>query len=520
MTRNRTLIVISVVAAFAMLVGVAIVSAVLLTDDKSDTWTEPKPAATSAPSGLKQFYDQKVSWSSCDDSARCAWIKVPIDYAKPDGATTKLRAIVHPADGGKATGSILVNPGGPGGSAIDFAKTMAGEFGDDVRKKYDIVGVDPRGVAESSPLTCLSDKGFDAFTETDPDPDDADEITALRQSITDLGKACEKNSGELAAHVSTVEVAKDMDVVRALLGRSKLDWFGASYGTELGAVYAQLFPTNVGRMVLDGAVDPSLDAIGSSLGQTTGFQRALDAYAKDCVKQSSCPLGKDADAGLAKIADLMKQLDATPMKALAGRDLTEGQAFYGIAVTLYDKTTWTYLSQGLDAAFKGDGSVLLRLSDIYFDRKEDGSYSGNIGQVIYAVNCLDAPDHVTVQRDRGGPPAVREGVAGVRPGPRLGCARLRRLADQGDQPAAQDRGQGGAADPRARHDPRPGDALRVGQVVGVAAVLGRADHARGRRPHGLHLRQCVHHQGSRQLLHRGHRAQGRPGLQGTELGVP
>ncbi|VXB48565.1 alpha/beta hydrolase [Aeromicrobium sp. 9AM] len=397
MTRNRTLIVISVVAAFAMLVGVAIVAAVLLTDDKSDKWTEPKPAATSAPSGLKQFYDQKVKWSSCDDSARCAWITVPIDYAKPDGATTKLRAIVHPADGGKATGSILVNPGGPGGSAIDFAKTMAGEFGDDVRKKYDIVGVDPRGVAESSPLACLSDKGFDAFTETDPDPDNADEITALRKSITDLGQACEKNSGELAAHVSTVEVAKDMDVVRALLGRSKLDWFGASYGTELGAVYAQLFPANVGRMVLDGAVDPSLDAIGSSLGQTTGFQRALDAYAKDCVKQSSCPLGNDADAGLAKIADLMKELDATPMKALSGRDLTEGQAFYGIAVTLYDKTTWTYLSQGLDAAFKGDGSVLLRLSDIYFDRKEDGHYSGNIGQVIYAVNCLDAVDHVTVE---------------------------------------------------------------------------------------------------------------------------
>ncbi len=213
--------------------------------------------------------------------------------------------------------SILVNPGGPGGSAIDFAKTMAGEFGDDVRKKYDIVGVDPRGVAESSPLKCLSDKGFDAFTETDPDPDNADEITALRKSITDLGQACEKNSGELAAHVSTVEVAKDMDVVRALLGRSKLDWFGASYGTELGAVYAQLFPANVGRMVLDGAVDPSLDAIGSSLGQTTGFQRALDAYAKDCVKQSSCPLGNDADAGLAKIADLMKA---------ARRDADEGPA--------------------------------------------------------------------------------------------------------------------------------------------------------------------------------------------------
>ena len=395
MTRSKTLIVISVVAALAVFVGVALV-AVALTRDEPDNWEKPKPSATAAPSGLKKFYDQKLEWSACG-SEKCAWIKVPIDYNKPDGATTRLRAVVHPAEGGKAKRSILVNPGGPGGSAIDFASTMASSFGNDVRKMYDIVGVDPRGVAESSPLKCLSDKAFDAFTATDPDPDDAAEITALRKSVTDLGNACEKNSGELAAHVSTVEVAKDMDVVRALLGRSKLDWFGASYGTELGAVYAQLFPKNVGRMVLDGAVDPALGPVDSSLGQTTGFQRALDAYAKDCVKQSDCPLGSDADAGLAKIADLMKQLDATPMKALPGRDLTEGQAFYGIAVTLYDKTTWTYLSQGLTAAFKGNGSILLRLSDIYFDRQENGSYKGNIGQVIYAVNCLDTSDHLTVE---------------------------------------------------------------------------------------------------------------------------
>jgi pimeloyl-ACP methyl ester carboxylesterase len=391
-TRSRTLIVISVVAVLALLASVAVVTAVVT----RDSWEEPKPAATPAPSGLKQFYDQKVSWTSCG-SAHCAWIKVPVDYAKPDGETTRLRAVVHAAEGGKAKRSILVNPGGPGGSAIDFASSMSSSFGTDVRKMYDIVGVDPRGVAKSSPLECLSDKDFDAFTEVDPDPDDAAEVTALRKSITTLGDACEKNSGELAAHVSTVEVAKDMDVVRALLGRPKLDWFGASYGTELGAVYAQLFPTKVGRMVLDGAVDPSLDAVGSSLGQTTGFQRAIDAYAQDCIKHSSCPLGTDAASGLGKVADLMKRLDATPMKATAGRELTEGQAFYGIAVTLYDKTTWPYLSQGLAAAFRGDGSILLRLSDAYFERTDDGSYNGNLGQVIYAVNCLDASDHLTVQ---------------------------------------------------------------------------------------------------------------------------
>jgi pimeloyl-ACP methyl ester carboxylesterase len=385
------LIVISVVAVLALFIGIVVVTAVVT----RDSWHEPKPAATSAPSELRQFYDQKVRWSSCG-SAHCTWIAVPVDYAKPDGETTRLRAVVHPAEGGKAGRSILVNPGGPGGSAVDFASAMSSSFGSDVRKMYDIVGVDPRGVARSTPLTCLSDKQFDAFTEVDPDPDTAAEITAFRQSMTKLGEACQKNSGELAAHVSTVEVAKDMDIVRALLGRSKLDWFGASYGTELGAVYAQLFPTKVGRMVLDGAVDPSLDAVGSSLGQTTGFQRAIDAYAKDCVKQSDCPLGRDADAGLGKVADLMTRLDITPMKATSDRDLTEGQAFYGIAVTLYDKTTWPYLSQALAAAFRGDGRILLQLSDAYFERTEDGSYHGNLGQVIYAVNCLDASDRLTL----------------------------------------------------------------------------------------------------------------------------
>lgn len=380
----------AVIAAVALLVVVVVVAAVVT----RDSWTEPDPVATGAPSGLEQFYDQQVSWSDCG-SAHCAWIRVPVDYEEPDGETTRLRAVVHPAKGGKAKRSILVNPGGPGGSAIQFASSMSSTFGSAVTDEYDIVGVDPRGVGKSSPLECLSDKNFDAFTATDPDPDDAAEITTLRKSITDLGNACREHAGGLAAHVSTVEVAKDMDVVRALLGRSKLDWFGASYGTELGAVYAQLFPKKVGRMVLDGAVDPSLGAADSSLGQTTGFQRAVQAYAEDCVKDSDCPLGTDVDAGLAKIADLLKQLDGSPMKAVADRQLTEGQAFYGIAVTLYDKSTWPYLSQALTAAFKGDGRVLLLLSDAYFERTQDGSYSGNLGQVIYAVNCLDASERLT-----------------------------------------------------------------------------------------------------------------------------
>lgn len=381
------MIVIATIAA--VLIGIVVYTAFAT----RDTWKQPAPAVQQAPTGLNAFYTQTLTWSDCGQ-AHCTWVKVPIDYAKPDGATTRLRVRVYPS-AGESRRSLFVNPGGPGGSAVDFAATMESAFGKSVRKVYDIVGVDPRGVAASSPLKCLSDKKFDAFTEVDADPDDAAEIAALRQSVTDLGTACQDNVGELAAHVSTVEAARDMDVVRALLGRSTLDWFGASYGTELGAVYAQLFPHHVGRMVLDGAVDPSLGAVESSLGQATGFQRAFDAYAEDCAMSSSCPVGSSVTEARDKVKDLLRQLDAKPLPGLGGRELTEGQAFYGIAVTLYDKETWSYLSQALERAFDGKGDLLLGLADIYFDRQSDGSYSGNLGQVIYAVNCLDQADDLT-----------------------------------------------------------------------------------------------------------------------------
>lgn len=378
-----------------VVVAVVIAGVIAVVANRPDKkFVDPAPSTSGTPAGLAAFYHQKVRWTDCG-SARCATVKVPIDYDKPGAATTRLSLKVIPSTSGKATRSMFVNPGGPGGSAIDFAGTMSGEFGKDVRAKYDIVGVDPRGVGESTPLKCLSDKRFDAFAASDPDPDNAAEITAFRHLTTELGAACEKNSGELAAHVSTEEAARDMDVVRALLGRRTMDWFGASYGTQLGATYAQLFPKTVDRMVLDGAVDPSLGVVDSSLGQATGFERAVESYTKDCVKSSSCPLGGDAKSGLVKISALLQQLDAKPMKTSGARQLTEGQAFYGIAVTLYDKTTWKYLTQALTQAFRGDGTILLLLSDAYFDRQSDGSYAGNLGQVIYAVNCLDVSDRLT-----------------------------------------------------------------------------------------------------------------------------
>ncbi|MCW2829346.1 MAG: hypothetical protein JWP31_38 [Aeromicrobium sp.] len=395
MNRSRTIISLAVVTTVVVVLAVVLVVALTTRDDSSPTFTKPTPVTTGAPKALDSFYQQKLEWDDCG-AAQCAAVKVPVDYERPDGETTTIQVKVFPSSGGDAERSLFVNPGGPGGSAIDFADTMHDRLGDDVLAMYDIVGVDPRGVGASSPLKCLDDQAFDDFVATDPDPDDTGEITALRASLTSLGEACRDQSGALGSHVSTVEVARDMDIVRALLGRKTFDWFGASYGTQLGAVYAELFPDRVGRMVLDGAVDPSQTATEASFAQTTGFQRALVAYAEDCVASSSCPLGDDVDAGLDKITDLLGTLDAEPLPGPGGRELTEGQAFYGIAVTLYDKDTWTYLTRGLEAAFKGDGSVLLTLSDAYFEREPDGSYATNGGQVIYAVSCLDSPDGLSL----------------------------------------------------------------------------------------------------------------------------
>lgn len=392
---TRTIVVLVVVSV--LLIAAAGYAGWWLADRDGDdsNWSEPTPTGEPADDSLAQYYEQDLDWDDCGRAARCTQVTVPVDYQKPSGETLELAVRLYPATDGKAERTLFVNPGGPGGSAQDYAASMSNDLSDPVRAMYDVVGVDPRGVGESTPLKCLDDAAMDDFVDTDPDPDDKAETAALRDSTKEMGEACAKNSGDLASHVSTEEAARDMDVVRALMGRDELDWFGASYGTQLGATYAHLFPDKVGRMILDGAVDPSADAFEGALGQATGFQRAFDAYAENCAKQSSCPVGSSVGEARAKVAALIKQLDQQPIK-VGDRELTEGTAFYGIAVTLYSEETWDYLSSALDRVFDGDGSVLLSLSDLYFSRAKDGHYRNNIGQVIYAVNCLDADDRPTL----------------------------------------------------------------------------------------------------------------------------
>ncbi|MFI7393347.1 alpha/beta hydrolase [Streptomyces tendae] len=357
----------------------------------------PLPKAT--PSELSPYYGQKLAWRDCGvPGFQCATMKVPLDYAKPGEGDVRLAVARKKATGpGKRLGSLLVNPGGPGGSAIGYLQQYAGiGYPAKVRAQYDMVAVDPRGVARSEPVECLDGAEMDAYTQTDVTPDDAGERDELVDAYKEFAEGCGADAPKLLRHVSTVEAARDMDVLRAVLGDEKLTYVGASYGTFLGATYAGLFPDRTGRLVLDGAMDPSLPARRLNLEQTEGFETAFQSFAKDCVRQSDCPLG-DKDTTPDQVGKNLKSffddLDAKPLPAgdADGRKLTESLATTGVIAAMYDEGAWQQLRESLTSAIKEkDGAGLLILSNSYYEREADGGYS-NLMFANAAVNCLDLP---------------------------------------------------------------------------------------------------------------------------------
>ncbi|MCX5036344.1 MULTISPECIES: alpha/beta hydrolase [Streptomyces] len=357
----------------------------------------PLPKAT--PAELSPYYEQKLAWRDCGvPGFQCATMKAPLDYAEPADGDVRLAVARKKATGpGKRLGSLLVNPGGPGGSAIGYLQQYAGiGYPAEVRAQYDMVAVDPRGVARSEPVECLNGREMDAYTQTDVTPDDAGETDELVDAYKEFAEGCGADAPKLLRHVSTVEAARDMDVLRAVLGDEKLTYVGASYGTFLGATYAGLFPDRTGRLVLDGAMDPSLPARRLNLEQTAGFETAFQSFAKDCVQQPDCPLG-DKDTTPDQVGKNLKSffddLDAKPLPAgdADGRKLTESLATTGVIAAMYDEGAWQQLRESLTSAIKEkDGAGLLILSDSYYEREADGGYS-NLMFANAAVNCLDLP---------------------------------------------------------------------------------------------------------------------------------
>jgi pimeloyl-ACP methyl ester carboxylesterase len=380
-----------------------------------------RPAAEAAlaalprvtPSALAPYYGQRPKWRACGVSGyECTTLKAPLDYARPGAGDVRLAVARKKATGpGKRLGSLLVNPGGPGGSAIAYLQQYAGVgYPAGIRARYDLVAMDPRGVARSEPVTCLDGRAMDAYTQTDVTPDDRKETGELVSAYRRYAESCGAHAARLLRHVSTVEAARDMDILRAALGDRRLTYVGASYGTFLGATYAGLFPDRVGRLVLDGAMDPSLPARRMNLEQTTGFETAFRSFAKDCVRHGgACPLGGagTTPARAAKtLGAFFRRLDAHPLPTgdRSGRRLGEALATTGVMAAMYDESAWPQLRGALTSAIKQhQGAGLLALSDSYYERGPNGRYA-NLMAANAAVNCLDLPPAFT------GPDQVRRAL--------------------------------------------------------------------------------------------------------------
>ncbi|MEU6364377.1 alpha/beta hydrolase [Streptomyces sp. NPDC046931] len=328
---------------------------------------------------------------------QCTTMKAPLNWNDPAGGTIGVALIRAKSSGppSKRIGSLVFNFGGPGGSGITALPAFAPDY-ETLRTRYDLVSFDPRGVGRSAGVECEDDQQLDAFFQQDMTPDNAAERKTFVNSIKQFNMGCRQRSGHVLPHVRTTDAARDMDLMRKVLGDAKLHYFGISYGTELGAVYAHLFPKNVGRAVLDAVVDPTGNPVQGSLAQAKGFQLALDNYARDCTSKSTgCPVGRTPRDVENRIAKLLKDLDKKPIPGIFPRRLTQTAATNGIAQALYSKDFWGYLTEGLVQAYAGDGKVLMALSDALNGRNENGQYS-NLIPANVAINCADQKPRYTV----------------------------------------------------------------------------------------------------------------------------
>ncbi|MFB6951747.1 alpha/beta hydrolase [Streptomyces niveus] len=373
-----------------------------LTSQKLDWKACPAPSAAEGGGTAPSPLPGGTKWE-------CASMAAPLDYAKPKGATIELALIrAKTSDPGKRIGSLVFNFGGPGGSGVTGLPSFGNDY-DKLRTRYDLVSFDPRGVGRSDPVECKDDKQLDAYYATDMTPDDAAEEKSYVNGLKWYAGGCEQKSGEALPHVGTVNAARDMELMRQVLGDDKLNYFGISYGTELGGVYAHLYPKSVGRAVFDAVVDPDQSSEQGSLGQAKGFQLALTNFAKDCVSRGdACKLPGSTPKEIENfVVELLDQLDKKPIAGLGDRKLTETQATNGIAQTLYSKEYWPLLEQGLDEADGGSGALLLVLSDAMNGRNEKGQYS-NIQAANAAVNCVDSKQRYTLAQTKAKLPEFRK----------------------------------------------------------------------------------------------------------------
>jgi pimeloyl-ACP methyl ester carboxylesterase len=318
----------------------------------------------------------------------CAKVTVPLDYSDPNGQSIQLQMIkVHDSDDKSPIGSLVVNPGGPGGSGLDLAVGLATEVSTKLLDHFDLLGFDPRGVGLSSPLSCTSDAQKDIINAASPQILTTAGFTAAKAQAAATAGTCSAKYGSSLADYNTVNTARDMDLIRQAVGDSKLNYLGFSYGTELGAQYAHLFPDNIRVFVLDGAVDPLTDSITSFADQLKGFEQAFDQFAANCKTKSPCSsLGNPRQV----VYDINAKAITAPLSTGTSRPLTSNLALTGVLEALYSQSDWPTLGAALIQAKAGNGSGLLKLADQYNQRLAGGQYT-NISDANLTIGCNDSP---------------------------------------------------------------------------------------------------------------------------------
>ena len=358
-----------------------------------------------------------VQWAPCEagpsepprllSGAECGKLSVPVDWddaESPEGGVAQIAMIRFKATGDKI-GSLVVNPGGPGVSGKQAAASMAASIPPAVRQHFDLVGFDPRGVASSSPAVwCNSDADNDrlrADNVVEYTPEGVAHIEAQTKEF--IQRCVDKMGKEFLANVGTASVVRDLDAIRAALGDDKLTYLGYSYGTRIGAGYAEAYPQHVRAMVLDGAIDPNADPLEADVRQAAAFQQAFDDYAADCAKDPGCPLGTDPVKAVDVYRDMVAPLVEKPAKTADPRGLSYNDAIVGTILPLYSPNLWPGLTRALAEIETGTGDTMLALADQYMGRNAEGHYDNSTDTRV-AVNCVDKPpitDRATmVEQDR------------------------------------------------------------------------------------------------------------------------
>jgi len=381
--------------------GVALSAAVLagcvaVADNPAENTEDP----------LAPYLGQEVQWSDCGAGAECATVMAPLDWDNPGvGEDVSLAVSRHSATG-QALGSLFVNPGGPGASGYEFVlDSVDFAVSEVLRESFDVIGWDPRGVNFSSPVSCAAtdaELDYFFFGELEAQPDTPEWDAELLAESIRFAQECQANTGELLEFVDTLSTVRDLDLLRHLVGDEQLNYLGYSYGTLIGALYIDTFPEKVGRMVLDGPVDPGASQFDLVVNQHRGFEEALEAYLVECDLTNSCPFAGSLEQRLRGVSDLYDELEQTPLRHADGRLIDDGMLRTAMVTTLYAQSSWPFLTRMFEELQEGVTDTAIFLVDFYYDR-EGGVYQNNSMEAFIAINCLDYP----VESD----PAVLEAQA-------------------------------------------------------------------------------------------------------------